>query len=392
MLPTLLPTLLRTPLSCCIAALTALVPPAALAQLPTNDAPPAAKGWRAETVSEGLSHPWAMSWLPDGRLLVSTKNGKLYMLKGKRFEEVPMEGLPPVFSNGQGGLLDIAIHPGDKANPRIYMTMATGTDQANRTTLVQGVFDGKRVSGIKTLFRAQPDKSGGQHFGSRLLWQKDGTLLMSIGDGGNPPQQVGGMLARDQAQNLGSHNGSILRLTDAGKAAPGNPLATRPGALPEIWSYGHRNIQGMALDANGRVWATEHGPRGGDELNLVEAGQNYGWPMQSYGRDYRTGEPVGQAVVPGMTQPRIAWVPSPGASGLVQYSGSQFPQWRGSLFSGGLATTDVRRIVLDKDANVVSQERLLIGKRVRDVRQGPDGHLYVITDEDNGQLLRIVPQ
>jgi glucose/arabinose dehydrogenase len=377
---------------CIAAALTLPVLPAALAQLATSDAPPAATGWRAETVGEGLSHPWAMAWLPDRRLLVTTKNGKLYLLKGKRFEEVPLEGLPPVLTSGQAGLLDIAIHPADKANPRVYLTMATGTDEANRTTLVQGVFDGKRVGGIKTLFRALPDKSGGQHFGSRLLWQKDGTLLMSIGDGGNPPQQVGGMLARDQAQNLGSHNGSILRLTDAGKAAPGNPLAARPGALPEIWSYGHRNIQGMALDASGRVWATEHGPRGGDELNLVEAGQNYGWPLQSYGRDYRSGEPVGQLVVAGMTQPKIAWVPSPGVSGLVQYSGSQFPQWRGSLFSGGLATTDVRRIVLDKDGNVLAQERLLVGKRVRDVRQGPDGHLYVLTDEDNGQLLRIVAQ
>ncbi|MCE3606250.1 PQQ-dependent sugar dehydrogenase [Massilia sp. P8910] len=385
--------MLRTTMSDWLSiALMTLALPAALAQLPTSDAPPAAKGWRAETVAEGLSHPWSMAWLPDGRLLVTTREGKLHLLKGKRFEPVALEGLPPVFTKGQGGLLDIAIHPGDKKNPRIYMSMATGTDEANRSTLVQGVFDGKRVHGIKILFRAQPDKSGGEHFGSRLLWQQDGSLLMSVGDGGNPPQQVGGMLARDQAQNLGSDNGSILRLTDAGKAAPGNPLAARPGALPEIWTYGHRNIQGMALDADGRVWATEHGPRGGDELNLIEAGQNYGWPLQSYGRDYRTGEPVGQLVVPGMTQAKIAWVPSPGTSGLTHYSGSQFPQWRGSLFSGGLASKDVRRIVLDKEGNVVSQERLEIGKRVRDVRQGPDGHLYLITDEDNGQLLRIVAQ
>ena len=183
-----------------------------------------------------------------------------------------------------------------------------------------------------------------------------------------------------------------MRLTDAGKPAPGNPLAARPGALPEIWSIGHRNIQGMVRDAAGRVWATEHGPRGGDELNLVEGGQNYGWPLQSYGRDYRTAEPVGQAVVAGMAAPKIAWVPSPAPSGLAYYTGAQFPQWRGSLFSGGLAATDVRRIALDKQGNVTAQERLMIGQRVRDVRQGPDGQLYLLTDEDNGKLLRVVAE
>ena len=373
------------------AALAVAAIPQALAQLSPSAAPPAAKGWRAVTVADGLSHPWGMTWLPDGRLLVTTKGGTLHTLNGNRFEAVPMEGLPAVFTGGQGGLLDIAVHPADKTNPRIYMTMSTGTDEANRTTLVQGVFDGKRVHGIKTLFRVTQDKSGGQHFGSRLLWQPDGSLLMSVADGGNPPQRVGNMLARDQAQNLGTHHGSILRLTDAGKAAPGNPLASRPGALPEIWTYGHRNIQGMARDAAGRVWATEHGPRGGDELNLIEAQQNYGWPLQSYGADYKTGEPVGQQVVAGMTGPKVAWVPSPGASGLAFYTGTQFPQWKGSLFSGSLATKDIRRIALDKDGKVLAQDMLVIGKRVRDVRQGPDGHLYALTDEDNGALLRIVP-
>lgn len=162
--------------------------------------------------------------------------------------------------------------------------------------------------------------------------------------------------------------------------------------MPEIFSYGHRNIQGMVRDAAGRIWATEHGPRGGDELNLVQGGQNYGWPLQSYGADYRTAEPIGKPEVPGMTAPKIAWVPSPGASGLAYYTGSHFPQWRGSLFSGGLASMDVRRIALDKGGNVLTQERLAIGQRVRDVRQGPDGHLYLITDEANGRLMRIVPE
>ncbi len=382
----------RTTLGIYIGLTCALSAPLALAQIAVSDAQAKVGGWRAVPVAGGIAQPWAMAWLPDGRMLVTSKGGTLHVLNGSRFDPVPMDGLPTVFTEGQGGLLDIAVHPTDKVNPRIYLTMATGTSDANRTTLVQGRFDGKRVQGIKTLFKVTPDKSGGQHFGSRLIWQADGTLLMSIGDGGNPPQKVGGMLARDQAQNLGSHNGSILRLTDEGKPAPANPLAARPNALPEIWSYGHRNIQGMTRDAAGRVWATEHGPRGGDELNLIEGGQNYGWPLQSYGADYRTREPVGKPVVAGMTGPKIAWVPSPGPSGLAYYTGSQFPQWRGSLFSGGLASTDVRRIVLDKDGKVTGQERLDIGKRVRDVRQGPDGHLYVLTDEANGQLLRIVPQ
>lgn len=308
-------------------------------------------------------------------------------------DPIPLEGLPPVYTGGQGGLLDIVLHPGDKDNPRVYMTMATGTADDNRTILVQGIFDGKRVHGIKTLFRVEPGKSGGQHFGSRLVWLPDGTLLMSVGDGGNPPQRVGDMLAREQAQNLATDHGSILRLTAEGKPAPGNPLASRAGARPEIWTYGHRNIQGLARDpVSGRIWATEHGPRGGDELNLIAGGQNYGWPLQSYGADYRTGEPVGQRKVAGMTAPKVAWVPSPAPSGLAVYTGSQFPQWRGSLFSGGLASADIRRIALDKDGNILGQDRLDIGARVRDVRQGPDGFLYALTDEAQGRLLRIVPK
>lgn len=365
----------------------------ALAQVQPGGEPPQAKGWRSETVTDTLPQAWGMAWLPDGRMLVTGKEGTLHLVTGGKVQAVPMEGLPPVFASGQGGLLDIAIHPADKGpNLRVYMTMAHGSSSENRTILVQGSFDGKKVSGIKTLLRASPAKSGGQHFGSRLAWMADGTLLMSIGDGGNPPQRVGNMLARDQAQNLGSHNGSILRLTAEGKAAPGNPLATRPGALPEIWSYGHRNIQGLVTDgAGGRVFASEHGPRGGDEINRVEGGKNYGWPLQTFGLDYSTREPVGKGSVPGMVDPLVVWSPSPAPSGLALYTGAAFPQWRGSLFSGSLAGMDVRRVELDKDGKVLRQDRLDIGKRVRDVRQGPDGHLYVLTDEGNSRILRIVP-
>lgn len=359
---------------------------------PTGPSPPAT-GWRAVTVAEGIRHPWGIAWLPDGRPMITGKYGTLHSLKDGKFVEIPMEGLPQLFTEGQGGLLDIAIHPEKTEPPRVYMTMSTGTKQANRTILVRGVFDGRRVSQIETLFKVEPPKSGGQHFGSRLLWLPDGTLLMSVGDGGNPPLRIGGMLAREQAQNLGSHLGSILRLTEDGKPAPDNPFRDKEGAQPEIWTYGNRNIQGLARDPNsGRVWANEHGPLGGDELNLIQGGRNYGWPLQTFGRDYRTGEPIGRRSVEGMVDPKVVWIPAVAPSGLAFYTGDRFPKWRSSLFSGGLVSLDIRRIMLDGEGNVAGQERLFIGSRVRDVSQGPDGLLYAITDEENGRLLRIEPQ
>jgi glucose/arabinose dehydrogenase len=379
------------PLVAAVAILPAVAVSSAFAQPEPTGPPPDAKGWRAVTVAEGVSHPWGMTWLADGRLLVTAKAGTLHVLNKDRFDPIPVEGLPRVLSAGQGGLLDIVTHPKDRA--RIYMTMSAGTEQENRTILVRGRFDGKRVTKVETLFRVQPGKSGAQHFGSRLLWLPDGTLLMSIGDGGNPPQQIGGMLAREQAQNLESHHGTVLRLTEGGKPAPDNPFIKKEGARPEIWTYGHRNIQGLARDPDsGRIWANEHGPFGGDELNLLEAGQNYGWPLVTLGRDYRTKEEIGKDTWEGMVEPRVVWTPAHAPSGLAFYTGDQFPDWRGSLFSGGLRSQDIRRIALDKDGNVAAQERLSIGSRVRDVRQGPDGFLYALTDEENGRLLRIEPE
>ena len=307
-----------------VLALTAA--PAAWAELQATGEPPAARqGWKAETVAQGVRQPWGIAWLGEGRALVTSKQGTLHLLNGNKFEEVALEGMPTVFTGGQGGLLDIVLHPQDagKANPRVYMTVSTGMSDANRTTLVRGVFDGKKVTGIETLFKVSTDKSGGQHFGSRLLWLPDATLLMSVADGGNPPLRIGDRLAREQAQNLATHQGSILRLTQDGKPAPGNPLAAK-GALPEIWSYGHRNVQGLALDpVSGRVWATEHGPYGGDELNLVVAGGNYGWPLQSYGADYKTHEPVGKHEVAGMLNPERGLGAVAGAVGAGRLHGRQ---------------------------------------------------------------------
>lgn len=354
---------------------------------------PEITGWRYETVARGIPNPWGIAWLPDGRALVTSREGALYLYAGGGFEDVPMDALPDLHVGGQGGLMDIAIHPADtEGDLRVYLTLSTGTARANRVNLMRGRFDGEAVRDIKELFRVVPDKRGNQHFGSRLLWLPDGTLLMSIGDGGNPPLRIEGMLAREQAQNLQSHLGSVLRLTAEGKPAPGNPFLDREDALPEIWTWGHRNIQGLALDTeSGRVWANEHGPRGGDELNRIEKGGNYGWPLQTMGRDYRTGRAIGDEKVPDMKHPLAVWSPAHAPSGLLFYNGPHFPDWRGSLLSGGLAARDIRRVELDSEGRVSRQERLRFPWRIRDVVLGPDGNIYALTDETDGRLLRIVP-
>ncbi|CAN5676628.1 PQQ-dependent sugar dehydrogenase [soil metagenome] len=371
-----------------------ILPAAAFAQPEPTGTPPEAKGWRAATVAEGLEQPWGIAWLPDGRPLITAKEGTLHTVRDGEVQKIEIEGLPKVFSDNQGALMDIAVHPQDTdaKNARIYMTLSTGSEDENRTALVRGTFNGERVTGIETLFQVEPAKGTSQHFGSRIVFLPDGNLLMSIGDGGNPPAEIGGMPAREQAQNLRSHLGSVLRLTADGKPAPGNPFADKKDAQPEIWSYGHRNIQGMTRDTKtGRVWATEHGPKGGDELNHVEEGKNYGWPKVTLGRDYRSGDEIGQETAEGMIDPKVIWTPATAPSGLAYYSGDAFPQWRGNLFSGGLVSQDVRRIELDDNGKVVRQEQLKIGDRVRDVKQGPDGFLYVLTDETDGKLLRIEP-
>lgn len=353
--------------------------------------PPMARGWRIVTVAEGLNRPWAITWLPDGTPLITAKHGTVHTVKDGKLADVRTHELPKVFSEGQGALMDISIQPGKTDKPHVYMTLAHGTREENRTILVRGTFEDGQITNIKTLFKVEPVKSGDQHFGSRLVWLPDGTLLMSVGDGGNPPLKIGGMLAREQAQNLKSHLGSVLRLTADGKPATDNPFKDREGARPEIWAYGNRNIQGMVLDPKStRVWANEHGPKGGDEVNLLGKGKNYGWPLQTHGRDYRTDEEIGKKSVEGTVDPKVIWTPATAPSGLAFYTGDRFPKWQGSLFSGGLVSKDVRRIALDGE-KVGEQERIDIGSRVRDVRQGPDGYLYVLTDEKDGKLLRIEP-
>jgi len=364
---------------------------AQIGSAPISGEVPEARGWRAEIVVGGLSHPWAIAWLPDGSALVTERAGRLRLIRDGKLDPQPVAGLPPVLASGQGGLLDIALHPNFADNRWVYLTFATGSPDANRTALARGRWEGHALRDTQVIFQNADAKSGGQHFGSRLVWLPDQSLLMSIGDGGNPPTRFGDSNIRNQAQNPGTHFGKVLRLKDDGAPHPDNPFVNRPGAKPEIWTLGHRNIQGLTRDPlSGRIWANEHGSRGGDELNVIAGGNNYGWPEVTYSNEYWGPKISDETHRPGITDPRLVWTPSKAPSGLTFYTGDRYPQWKGDLFSGALKFGEIRRIRLDSD-RVIGEEKLTFGKRVRDVRQGPDGYLYVLTDENRGALLRILP-
>jgi glucose/arabinose dehydrogenase len=309
---------------------------------------------------------------------------------------VAVKGVPEVLPVGQGGLLDIVLHPNFSKNRWIYITYSAGRRQANRTMLARGRIneDLTELTEVKTLFRVAQSKQGGQHFGSRLLWLDDRTLLMSIGDGGNPPLQLDGRLIRLNAQDLSSHLGKTLRLDEDGKPLSDNPFAVDgdPRTDPHIWTYGHRNIQGMAIHPQSReIWATEHGARGGDELNLLRKGQNYGWPKATYSIEY-FGPRISEATtLPGAMDPVVVWTPCIAPSGLVFYTGPEFPRWQGDLLAGGLVLRQIRRLDF-KEGKIVGQTTLQFEDRIRWIGQGPDGGIYVLTDEIDGKLLRIVPE
>ncbi|TWB93250.1 PQQ-dependent sugar dehydrogenase [Synechococcus sp. SynAce01] len=348
---------------------------------------------RPKALVTGLEHPWGMAWLPDGSVLITERPGRLRLVRDGVLDPRPISGVPEVLAQGQGGLLDVAVDPDFERNRFIYLSYAAGERGANGTRVARARFNGQSLSDLEVIYAVPQNKPGAQHFGSRLLWLPDGSLLVSIGDGGNPPLQLEGALIRRQAQNRSSALGKLLRITRDGAPARGNPFATGQGEAPKVWSYGHRNVQGLALDPlNGRVWVSEHGARGGDELNLVEAGANYGWPVVTHSREY-SGPPISAAQsAPGLVDPRRVWTPAIAPSGLAIDRGDRYPGWSGNLFAGGLVSRDVRRISLQADGTVASEETIPIGARVRDVRQGPDGYLYVLTDSpDDGQLLRLEP-
>ena len=354
---------------------------------------PAEGGYRLVTLLQGLEHPWAMVWLPNGDMLITERPGRVRRVKYGRLSDTPLGGVADVFASGQGGLLDISLHPRFSTNRKIYFSYSHGSLMANRTRVASAVLNGDQLENWRVIFEVGASKFGKQHFGSRMLWLPDDTLLVSIGDGGNPPVRLEGDWIRKQAQNRSSHFGKVLRIKDDGSAPTDNPFAGVSDADPLIWSYGHRNIQGMAYDPlRSQVWVSEHGALGGDEVNIIGAGNNYGWPTVTFSREYFDGSKISpHTAKPGMVDPELVWMTAIAPSGLTLYTADRFPDWRGDLFAGGLKSQDIRRIDLDADGRVVGQTALRIGQRVRDVRQGPDGLLYVLTDESNGSLIRLEP-
>lgn len=336
------------------------------------------------TVAEGLEHPWSLAFLPDGRMLVTERPGRLRYVTRDGGVSEPLAGLPAIFAEGQGGLLDVILDPDFGQNSRIYFSYAEpGPDGTNGTAVAKARLEGQRLADVKVIFRQRPKFASKHHFGSRLVFAPDGNLFVTLGERNSE---------RDLAQDLGTHLGKIVRITKDGGVPKDNPFVGREGALPEIWSFGHRNLQGATLHpVTGRLWTHEHGPRGGDEINLPEPGRNYGWPVITYGREY-SGPAIGEGTAKaGMEQPLHYWVPSIGPSGMVFHSGRAYPAWKGQLFVGALPAKQLVRLEIDGDGHVRKEERIAIGSRVRDVREGPDGALYLLTDEDAGQLLRVVP-
>ena len=337
---------------------------------------------RLVKVVGGLEHPWGLAFLPDGRLLVTERPGRLRVVAEGRLDPRPVAGVPEVYDSGQGGLLDVALHPRFAENGLVYLSYASPGEGGAATAVARGRLAGDRLAGLEEIYVALPRDGGGRHFGSRLLFA-DGYLFVTTGERGEP----------DRAQALDDPAGAILRLYDDGRVPVDNPFAARAGARPEIYAYGNRNPQGLAREAaTGRLYAVEHGPKGGDELNLIAAGVNYGWPVITYGRSYagfKIGEGTHKA---GMAQPVHYWVPSISPSGLAIYDGAAFPAWRGSVFAGALSAELLVRLEIE-GGKAVAEERLFaeLEERIRDVRQGPDGLLYLLTDHPEGAILRLEP-
>ena len=338
-----------------------------------------------EILSDQLAHPWSLAFLPDGRMLVTERPGRLRLFGADgRLDPRPIEGLPPVRGYGQGGLLDVVVHPDFAQNRRVYFSYAEQDPRGYGTAVAHGTLDGHRLNDVKVIFRLQPKTGRTLHFGSRLVFDREGYLFITLGDRG----------ARHRSQDLGDHAGSLIRLHDDGSIPADNPFVGQNDVLPEIYSYGHRNMQGAALNpVSGQVWTHEHGPQGGDEINVPQPGRNYGWPVITYGAEYVTGFSIGEGThKTGMEQPIHYWVPSIAPSGMAFYSGERFRNWQDDLFVGSLKFRLLVRLRLDGD-KVVHEERLLEDElgRIRDVRQGPDGLIYLLTDADNGRLVRLRP-
>jgi glucose/arabinose dehydrogenase len=368
----------RAALACTLVALPFLAPAAAQTRLKTDKAEIV-----VETVADDLEHPWGLAFLPDGRMLVTERPGRLRVVSPDGKVSQPLGGVPRVFAQGQGGLLDVALDPDFASNRLVYLSYAEPGDGGASTAVARGRLNDGATALEKTevVFRQMPKVSGGLHFGSRVAFSPDGKLFVTMGDRGK----------FDPAQDLSVHIGKIVRINRDGSVPQDNPFVGRSGVRPEIWSFGNRNVQAAAVHPEtGALWEAEHGPRGGDELNLIEPGKNYGWPLVSWGRHYD-----GRDIPDPPTRPNLAgsvhqWTPVVGASGMAFYTADAFPAWRGSVLVGGLVSRGIVRVMLE-GGRYAGEERIPLGARIRDVRQGPDGFVYALTDQDNGRILRLRP-
>ncbi len=378
------------------AALAGIAGAAILGPLEAQESP---KEWRSAyhdyrvvTVAGGFEVPWAMAFLPNGDMLVTERPGRLRIVRGGELLPDPVPGVPEVVARGQGGLLDVVLHPDFERNRHVYLSFSKPLPQGGATTsVIRGTFENDRFTMVDEVFSAVSEGRSG-HFGCRLAFDSEGRLYLTVGDRQIPPS---GDLERHPAQDLSNHHGVLVRVNDDGSVPEDNPFVGREGALDDIWSYGHRNAQGLAIHPEtGAIWLTEHGPRGGDEVNIAKPGLNYGWPVIGYGVNYRGGTKIHEATHrEGMEQPVHFWVPSIGVSGLAFYTGDVFPQWRGNLFAGGLSGQRVDRLTIEGE-EVVARETLLQGMgRVRDIRQGPDGYIYVALEREAGAspIVRLEP-
>jgi aldose sugar dehydrogenase len=376
---------MRIRLGAVVLGLALLVPPALAQEAPRSPTPkPVKLDAKVTDVAVGLEHPWGVELLPDGRFLVTERPGRLRLVgrDGKLSE--PLTGVPEAYARGQGGLLDVALSPGFAQDRLVYLSFAERGDGGAGTAVARGRLGERGLEGTQVIWRQQPKVEGSyNHWGSRIVFRPDGTLFVTVGDRYSH---------RDRAQDLSTTIGKVVRINPDGSAPRDNPFVGRAGALPEIWSYGHRNVQAAALDARGELWTVEHGARGGDELNNPQPGKNYGWPVITYGRDY-SGAQIGYGTSrPGMEQPVYYWDPVIAPSGSTFYSGTAFPDWRGDLLVGSLSPGGLVRLRIT-NGRVAVEERYLaeLRERIRDVREGPDGALYLLTDSSRGRLLRVEP-
>ena len=366
-------------LALCIAAVTPFV------SAKTLSVKTEAGNIQVKTIAEGLENIWGMAFLPDGSMLVTERRGRMRVVSADGKVGEPLAGLPEIYAQGQGGLLDVVLAPDFETSKRIYFSYSEPGKGGNSTAVSFATLNGSKLENVTRVFSQQPKINSGAHFGSRLVWAPDGTLFITLGDRYSE---------KDKAQTLDNHQGKVVRINADGSIPKDNPFVKTPGALPEIWSYGHRNVQGAAINPiTKELWTGEHGPQGGDELNIDRAAKNYGWPVITYGENYGGGK-IGEGThKEGMEQPNYKWVPSIATAGFIFYTGDKFPQWKNNILLASLKDKTFVRLVVDGE-KITKEERLLnkeLNQRLRHVVQGPDGLVYVVSDESKAKIYQISP-